>query len=1148
MLSTFAESPTSATAIQQTFSEKFYATRKRIRPRIQEIKRTPDIKRSPQIEKVLHTSIGEVDIEPNQMKDISDMMRQSLGLLDASVPSDPDGLDSYAKFLSSDNKVSLGYDVDDRLVDPITPVSDMYTQFMTIMANEGRGTHILEPVSRVSAALKSLTPLAMGGFMAIITYKGALASAAALDGSFFANVIKSNSFLLSLNVMFVASKTTKSILDNDYGRWQTISAAPLELLRRMIPTATGYLLGGVILGFSGSTIGFIIAKLIVDHYTQKVLSIAIKKILVNKEAFDDMVMEQATSEEMIQKMHAEMLTDPGTTASIYRIPLAFKTLISDSNLRTVAMCAPIIASGLFYKSYGSKWLDWVIDKMIIKSILNPALCKLLARALASNWVKSVSSRACSNMWKLIKKVSGGGDKLEAYATRYMIHHHLCQIVAVLLQNAPLVLLNQKVTMGNMRGGLVSLIESTYMPSAKDLVVEPPPISPSDSHFVADYLAKPSNTYRYVNLRMQELQRQFQKDSIRLGRLRLWSTNENDFSKLSIVDRSYISIACGEGINANGITFADVINFRSRAGAVLANTEWPLLESEPTYIDRIFRAESSLNDKKVLLKAVMQTELEMMEKYSITLDELRSMKTVWPEDIVKHFSKMYQIDHADQLVVTNFHTARLSMEYADLNANQISELVRGQTVNGLSMLQFVTRVYNGGTFDIQSVSFPEFTAWQKQTRDSGEYKKWEGLVFWHNYMSDYDMQRNRIMVAMSTITPIKARDQTVPLPAGTLIDTSHITTSNVGDTLYAASSSPDPILPAATTTAIIGTAQKEAAFTKIGEAVIASTMKQAVSFAANNRLANIKELMHMMYFGGLDAITRVLSGIDGGQEVNAPSEIPPMKDITDELSKKQNMGISGCLAYSGQWHLLNGVVVDEANNKVDEKCLMRPVMGEAIRFASSIMLNFLSFVINWYSGSAFLSKFSGVVSEQIGASAARKALIDMCTARAEKLGCSESNIPIPIIGTSEDRERMVMCHLNNLILNFLCAYTTGGGGILFNVGNSCEKVVIYADVRELGITAQGLVSKSLELTSDMAGIATRVAQIGSTWRSYLSIPGLFGEIITKLGKVLFDAPESMWPLIAGSTNISTARFSYEQVRSEVNRTGDFKTLLYKWYSI
>lgn len=870
--------------------------------------------------------------------------------------------------------------------------------------------------------------------------------------------------------------------------------------------------------------------------------------MINKDAFDDVVMEQITTEEMVKKKHAEMMTPEPMGLSIYRLPLVFRNLIADENLRTVALCAPVIATGLFYNSYGGKWVDWVIDVVVIKSLLNPALCKLLARVLASKWIKSVSNRACSNIWKQSKKIlpRSAVAKLELYAQKYMIHHHLCQIAAVMLQNAPLIFLNHTITMGNMRGSLVNLLENRYMPDIKTELIEPHLPDSEQSKLVSEYRDRPSNTYKLVNLQMQQMQRQVQKDSVRLGRVRLWSiSNEDAFNKLSADDRSLMSIAMGEGVHPNGITFEDVINFRARAGSTLANAEWRLLDSENTYIDRITKLNGDITDKTILLKAVMQAELEMVEKYGISLDQLRNMKTVWSEDIVKEFSKMYQLDHTSTTRI-NFQTARLSIAYADLDEIEIVELPNiSETPDSLSMRQFTTRIYNGGSFDTQDLSVDEFQKWQRDVKVSGDYKRWEGLVKWHNWMLDIDSQNARILSSMTpTKTPTQIQQQ--PLPSGEVIDTTHVTTSNVGDTLGAVSASSDPIIPI---TAKNLQQQQQALFTSIGETVISSSMRQAVSYTTNNKLGNIRELVHIMYFGGLDAVIRILSGIDGGPEVNPPIIQSSVPNISDELDKMSPQGLTECLTYTGKWHLNDdGVVVDESGAKVNEKCIMRPVIGEAIRFTSGVVLNLISFVANSYLGSGMFSKIARTTGGNLGPAALRKVFIEMCAKRATKLGCGLSTVPIPSV-ESRDHDRWVMCHFNNVLLNFLCAYSSGGqiGSVLLSTKQNCDKVAIYADVRELGLNAQGLTSAAIDLTADMVNISKRVDQIGSTWRSYLSIPGLLGQIVTKLGSAVFNNTESLWPLIAGSQDISTVRFSYEQIQREL-RSNDIKNLLYHWYTM
>jgi hypothetical protein len=184
---------------------------------------------------------------------------------------------------------------------------------------------------------------------------------------------------------------------------------------------------------------------------------------------------------------------------------------------------------------------------------------------------------------------------------------------------------------------------------------------------------------------------------------------------------------------------------------------------------------------------------------------------------------------------------------------------------------------------------------------------------------------------------------------------------------------------------------------------------------------------------------------------------------------------------------------------------------------------------------------------------------MCMARADKLRCPTLTMtPVPPVPEqfagplADERERLLMCHFNNLLLNFICAYTTSGlpGIGLASSTDACNRVAMFADVRELGFNAQGMITDALKFTTDAAKMATRLSQVGSTWRSYFTIPGLMAEMFGKVASLVINIPESAWPLIAGSSDISTARTSYEQIRKELDRAGwyELSHMFFRWENL
>jgi hypothetical protein len=289
------------------------------------------------------------------------------------------------------------------------------------------------------------------------------------------------------------------------------------------------------------------------------------------------------------------------------MPALFKMTIADEQLRTVALCAPIVVSGLFYRSVGTSYVDWIVEELVIKGFLNPALCKLLARMLANQWVKSVELRARSAWWKAAQKVLPQWvyKKLDAFAKSYLEHHYLCQIVGAMMINAPLLVLNRKVTMDTMRAGLVKLVEDRYMPDyyssmlPKYLTEGPAVAATTNEHLVHDYLDNPSNTYRLEKLRLQTLQQELFRDNVRLGRLRLWNIKTAEqYDALPIADKLWIAVSMGPKAAPLLLKFDAITDFRKSAGGGPSFAERRFMESEYTYIDRIEKATAFVSDQQV----------------------------------------------------------------------------------------------------------------------------------------------------------------------------------------------------------------------------------------------------------------------------------------------------------------------------------------------------------------------------------------------------------------------------------------------------------------------------------------------------------------------------------------------------------------------
>ena len=1167
-LASFDETTREGGRRAKSFTERFRRNKKRFHPLVDQMRESNRAQykgNNPQIKTCLGNALHAEGISPAEMRSLSSDKRASLGLMNAAAAADPDDLAAYQAFLGL-KKVPV---IDESLLDPVQSIDQMTDHFMSAMQNKGAGTHILEPSLQSSTILKMLKPIGAGAFIGAITYIGA-SSAKEYVKSAFGQLLKDNAFTLGINVMFVASKVVKSMDDNSYGNWQTLKAAPIELARRLVPVLTNapitYLLGGVIMGWTGGPIGFIILKLVVDTVTGAILKAIVNKILINKDAFDDMMMEQITEDEMVKKMHAEMMSEIDAKPSVFRMPLIFRNLIENKELRTIALCAPLIVPGIFYTYPGQGWIDWGTDMLVVKSFFNPALSKLLAQVLAQHWVQSVVTRPCSAMWTLSKRVLSpqAVQKLEGFATDYMLYHHLCQIAGVVFQNIPLMILNQRVSMNTMRGGLVGLIESTYMPKNIDLVPKIDRPGTEHSELKNDYLKKPTSMFDRAIKQLNAAQRREQQGLINLGRRRLLVDTEKDFGRLTAVDKAYMSIAMGDKpVSTNPLTFTDVLKFRRENLAPGQSAlELNFLKYEFTYLNDIETARSDVAKYEIIAKAIMNAELCMVSKYGIDLDRIRNMKGEWSGDVIKEFSKLYEIEiEKGGSATMNLFTAKATQSYGDLSEDDFLNLPQRAAADGMSLEQFSTYVYKGGRVG-QTAGIDEFREWKQDIMrvEGGKsaYDRASDLNSWNIGMQDIEKQRDRLFKLMDKAP----RNPTLPVtPAATALPN-----QPAGDqTKTAPVKGPEvfsqpvtdarPFIPRTTERQSILTSVKDGVIenkaitaTKIGEVVVSSSMKEVIAFAASNRLDNIKDLTLMMYFGGLESIIHLFSGMSGGESKAFDVNLSGAPNVVDQLAKMKAAGNVKCLMYGGKLHLSSTMeVVNDAGEKVDPNCVMRPMIATAIEYLMTSIITLVVNVLLLFSGVGLLARGPLTAALNAGPAGMQKLIVKMITDRAKALHCSAPTTAIPPVG-SPDRQRMVMCHLNYLFLHFICAIYKSPMAMLSSA-DDCSKTAMFADVRELGLNAQGMASSALDLTNKIAEIVNSISEVKHYYQ-YLNWPWLMSKITYQLAKALFLQPESMWPLIIGSQDISTARISYKEINGVIEQHGFMylETLVREWWSI
>jgi hypothetical protein len=140
---------------RKPFAERFYFARQQLAPRVAQIRKGPLYQQvhsykgdNEQIKEVLLGS-QDAKLSYRDTKKISDYMRKSLGLLDATVAVDPSYLMDYRDFLINPER-DIGLPIDDQMVDPLQSVESLSQQFEDAMKTQGTIMHILTPNKQVT--------------------------------------------------------------------------------------------------------------------------------------------------------------------------------------------------------------------------------------------------------------------------------------------------------------------------------------------------------------------------------------------------------------------------------------------------------------------------------------------------------------------------------------------------------------------------------------------------------------------------------------------------------------------------------------------------------------------------------------------------------------------------------------------------------------------------------------------------------------------------------------------------------------------------------------------------------------------------------------------------------------------------------------
>jgi hypothetical protein len=1043
-------------------------------------------------------------------------------------------------------------------------------------------------------------PLTTGFVMGSAILYGGYKLQATFAKSILGEMVKSNMFKMSVNMVIVAQKVARHLTENDFENWSaaelssTILAGGIEfvrlssktLLKSAITAADRYLLAGVIMSSGIGIVGFMLIEVFILPKTDKWLSATVKKILIKKDAFDDVVMEQVMTDELLMQKHQKAILETNAPAIYTNYFLPFANMFANADVAAIAACSIPLNIQAFYHAGFSLWgvglsseqLDLLLNTTLLNGIVAPALVRQLSRLLAVKSVQNMMIAPASKLWRMIPERRR--KYWEKVVTHYEFARYASRIGWYIFQTQGLIVAGRLITVENYRAAIHSVISEVW--GAPDYTVVDPVEQENQIDVVftsnadretAKLLLEngPSSTQKILSEQLAAVQLERNKQQGILAYMRLSHMSEEDFDRLD--DPGKLDMARLAGLPNQLLTFNNLKEWRSKQSFVhrldfATVAGLPKDKSAVPVIKKIEALKQKISKIEEMRKKVLLAEIYIINNLHIPAAMLLSSKNTLPLDLVNKidFLRGIETTYEDRV---NWNLLKQRMDVLGSRANNTS--TGPDAFRALLAPQRETRLgqmyHNAQPDDIKVVigaDPPTFSEYSKYVNDFMLARaRGEKLPRWDNDYNQlklyYDLTRDDGKALKDQVLGIFDRSSLSPYPwVETLTDVTGIILTEAQEPLQKPPKSAltEELIPlkdvdVETQKGLGSNAQVTVEKVRIADQVIneriqdmlkdtAISMSQKQSLDYGVKMSHT--VMNTVMFGGADSLNNILDGINSFQELDMQNQMLDNMDprrIIDS-AKKNGVGAQTCLIGPGMKIVTDPndpeavIIVNEDGSPANMQCLHEPylfqIMAKLIETVIRISGSLIPVVGPIFATQAFTF---ATVTLSLGAG-----LI------ADTLGCLGS----PKIPTEpgEARRTAIICNVNNFILAASCkagavlsTSATAGTFIRQLLGVKwCKRVAVYTDVRDVLEASGHSPKEALKWFNDLSLKISKVTTTENPWYpgdgagKFVSLTSeVIGELFNVMWfmvKSIINCPGWLRPYMFGSSSVSTLAQSVNQL--------------------
>lgn len=616
------------------------------------------------------------------------------------VPEDDPDREGFIKYLV-DPMNNIGLSTDDLArgtsgVEDSMTHNDMMQSFYTSLKFQEQ-TFEFEPRSTTTARFAEFVSLASGAVAGVLTFTGMMnmISKAAIpkENAKLLTALTNANFQFSLNVIWVTSSAIKSYYQHPEDGLNALAVAPAVLLKKSLGLASGlaaeYLLGGVLTGPLG-IIGVMFVRWVVSHYGGKVLDVQIRRMLIHKDAFEDFVADQMVTKQILDDRYKEVTSYDGEKSGYLHMPNYVKAAIADKDLRTIALCAPVVAAGAFiapdklplstWNLDTSKFTDAIINTTVVRKYAVPAVASLVARAAATERVRSWSKRTGVTAWKTFLAALPEKKRiwLEKRAEDRLYQQKVEAMCASVLRHGTVIIAGRMMSVNSLRDFIISRIDPKMLP--EEVGIDP-------KKYGDNFKFKSASTDMAI-----KNYNKIGKQMALLKTLRTWQKMKSLKKEDQVTAEEWLWFSIVMGASTNKVTYEDVAAYRDN---FFRSWFLPDVKADiQSEIDKL--AEKQDRVSEYINRAIMaQKFIEI--NYGIARDVVRS--TVWAPSIINDIGAWAGINvdgsienkqAAQAILLTKF----FPMKFEDLKSDDKDKYRQWFRANPLDPKEMTKEEFNG----------------------------------------------------------------------------------------------------------------------------------------------------------------------------------------------------------------------------------------------------------------------------------------------------------------------------------------------------------------------------------------------------------------------------------------------------------------------